>query len=74
VQVNAIAPGAFRTDAQRAVLESEEILARRLRKIPAGRMAETAEFGPLVCYLASPLSDFVTGSVFVIDGGESSKL
>jgi 2-dehydro-3-deoxy-D-gluconate 5-dehydrogenase len=74
VQVNAIAPGAFRTDAQRAVLESEEILVRRLRKIPAGRMAETNEFGPLVCYLASPLSDFVTGSVFVIDGGESSKL
>ena len=32
------------------------------------------EIGPLACYLASPLSDFVTGTVFVIDGGESSKL
>ena len=74
VQVNAIAPGAFRTDAQRAVLESDEILTRRLRKIPAGRMAEAEELGPLVCYLASPLSRFVTGSVLVIDGGESSKL
>jgi 2-deoxy-D-gluconate 3-dehydrogenase len=74
VQVNAIAPGAFSTSAQRAVLESPELLERRLRKIPARRMGLDAEIGPLVCYLSSPLSDFVTGSVFVIDGGESSKL
>lgn len=74
VQVNAIAPGAFSTSAQRAVLESPELLERRLRKIPAHRMGLDEEIGPLVCYLSSPLSDFVTGSVFVIDGGESSKL
>jgi len=74
VQVNAIAPGAFATDAQRVVLQSPDILARRLGKIPAKRMGEPDEIGPMVCYLASPLSDFVTGSVFVIDGGESSKL
>jgi 2-deoxy-D-gluconate 3-dehydrogenase len=74
VQVNAIAPGAFETDAQRVVLESPDILKRRLGKIPARRMGDVGELGPLVCYLASPLSDFVSGSVFVIDGGESSKL
>ena len=74
VQVNAIAPGAFATDAQRAVLESPEILERRLRKIPVKRMGESEEIGPLVCYLASGKSDFVTGGVFVIDGGESCKL
>jgi len=74
VQVNAIAPGAFATDAQRAVLDSPDILERRLRKIPARRMGESGELGPLICYLASSKSDFVTGSVFVIDGGESCKL
>jgi len=74
VQVNAIAPGAFATDAQRAVLESPEILERRLRKIPVKRMGETEEIGPLICYLASTKSNFVTGGVFVIDGGESCKL
>lgn len=74
VQVNAIAPGAFATDAQRAVLESPDVLKRRLGKIPARRMGNAEEIGTLVCYLASNLSDFVTGSVFVIDGGESSKL
>lgn len=74
VQVNAIAPGAFVTDAQKAVLSSPDILDRRLRKIPARRMGEDREIGPLACYLSSRLSDFVTGAVFVIDGGESSKL
>ena len=74
IQVNAIAPGAFETDAQSAVLESPEILKRRLRKIPAGRMGDSDEMATLACYLASSQSDFVTGSVFVIDGGESSKL
>ena len=74
VQVNAIAPGAFETDAQSAVLESPEILKRRLRKIPVGRMGQVEEMATLACYLASPTSNFVTGSVYVIDGGESSKL
>jgi len=74
VQVNAIAPGAFATHAQQAVLDSPEILRRRLRKIPVGRMGHDHEIGPLVCYLASRKSDFVTGAVYVIDGGEASKL
>jgi 2-deoxy-D-gluconate 3-dehydrogenase len=62
------------TDAQRVVLESPDILKRRLGKIPSRRMGAIDELGPLVCYLASPLSNFVTGSVYVIDGGESCKL
>lgn len=74
IQVNAIAPGAFRTDAQAAVTSSDEMLAQRVRKIPARRMAAPEEFGPLVAYLASPLSKFVTGATYVIDGGEVAKL
>lgn len=74
VQVTAIAPGAFETDAQAAVLDDAQILERRIRKIPAGRMGRPGEFGPLVCYLASGLSDFMTGSVLVFDGGEVNKL
>lgn len=74
IQVNCLAPGAFRTDAQRAVLESPDLLARRVAKIPAGRIAEPAELVPLACLLVSPLSTFTTGAVFVVDGGESGKL
>ncbi|GAA3744688.1 2-deoxy-D-gluconate 3-dehydrogenase [Spinactinospora alkalitolerans] len=74
VQVNCIAPGAFGTDAQRAVLESPDLLARRVRRIPARRMGEVSELVPLACLLAAPGSDFINGSVFVVDGGESGKL
>jgi 2-deoxy-D-gluconate 3-dehydrogenase len=74
IQVNAIAPGAFATSAQQAVIDSPEIMKRRLRKIPAGRMGDIEEIGPLCAYLASPRSDFVTGATYVIDGGELSHL
>lgn len=74
VQVNAIAPGAFATNAQAAVTGDPQNLERRLRKIPAGRMGAPEEIGPLACYLASPLSNFVTGATFPIDGGEVHKL
>lgn len=74
IQVNAIAPGGFETEAQAAVFADPKILERRLRKIPAGRMGDPHEIGPLVAYLASPRSNFVTGATYVIDGGELSKL
>ena len=74
VQVNCIAPGAFVTDAQKAVTDSPDLLARRIARIPAGRMADPDELVPLACLLVSPLSSFTTGAVFVVDGGEAGKL
>jgi 2-deoxy-D-gluconate 3-dehydrogenase len=74
IQVNAIAPGGFVTEAQAAVTSSPEMLARRVSKIPARRMADAAEIGPIVCVLASPLMNFITGEVVVIDGGETAKI
>ena len=56
------------------LFDSPEILERRLRKIPARRLGESEEIGTLACYLASPLSNFVTGAALVIDGGELSRL
>jgi 2-deoxy-D-gluconate 3-dehydrogenase len=74
IQVNCIAPGAFRTEAQQAVTQSPELLHRRTRRIPARRMADPAEIVPLTLLLASPGSEFITGSIVVIDGGEVGKL
>lgn len=74
IQVNCIAPGAFTTEAQKAVTESPELLSKRIAKIPAGRMASPEEIVPLTCLLASPAASFITGAVYVIDGGESGKL
>ena len=74
IRINAIAPGAFETSAQAAVLENKDVLKARLRKIPQRRMGLPEEIAPMVSYLLSPISDFVTGACFVIDGGEVSKL
>src|SRR5262249_44847251 len=74
VQVNAIAPGFFETEAQQAVLDDPKTLAARLAKVPARRAAHPDEIGPVVCLLASPRTTFITGSVIVVDGGETAKI
>ena len=69
VQVNAIAPGYFRTDNTQALQDdasrSEQISAR----IPAGRWGEPEDLGGAVVFLASRASDYVNGHVLVVDGG-----
>ena len=74
IRVNTIAPGGFATEAQAAVLADPVMLEARVRKIPARRLAAPEEIGPLTGYLVSPLSSFVTGSCFVIDGGDVARL
>ena len=74
IRVNTVAPGAFVTDAQSAVLQDDKTLEARLRKIPIRRMGEPSEIGSLVSYLVSNKSGFVTGSCFVADGGEVNSL
>lgn len=70
IRVNCIAPGAFYTDMSKAAHDNPEIHARYLRRIPLGRIGQPYEIAPLAVYLASPASSFVTGEVFVIDGGQ----
>ncbi len=70
IQVNAVAPGLVKTRFSRALWASEEVRQRVLGLIPQGRMAQPAEIAALVRYLASPASDFMTGAVLLIDGGQ----
>jgi len=39
--------------------------------VPARRPGRVEEIGPLVVYLASPASDFMTGQTLFLDGGLS---
>lgn len=41
------------------------------RFIPAGRLGTPEDIGRMVAFLASPAGDWITGQVFVVDGGES---
>jgi NAD(P)-dependent dehydrogenase (short-subunit alcohol dehydrogenase family) len=71
IQVNAIAPGVIKTRFSRVLWETPEIAEPALHTLPAGRFGEPEEVASLALYLASPASDFVTGAVFVMDGGQS---
>ena len=69
IQVNAIAPGWFVTSMNEAAFEDARTSERLLRNVPARRTGRPEELGPLVVYLASAASDYVTGEVVFIDGG-----
>jgi NAD(P)-dependent dehydrogenase (short-subunit alcohol dehydrogenase family) len=69
VRVNAIAPGLVRTHFSQALWGNEAILQTALASIPLGRIAEPEEMVGLAIYLASDASSYVTGQVFLIDGG-----
>jgi len=69
VQVNAVAPGYFRTDNTQA-LQDDPARARSISdRIPAGRWGEPADLAGAVVFLASRASDYVNGHVLVVDGG-----
>jgi 2-deoxy-D-gluconate 3-dehydrogenase len=70
IQVNAIAPGWFVTPMNAPAFADEKTRERLLREVPARRTGRPEELGPLVVYLASPASDFMTGETVFIDGGQ----
>lgn len=73
IQVNAIAPGYFATSMNADVREDPDVLARVVRAIPIRRMGEPRELRPWLLLLAGEESNFMTGEVIVIDGGQSIR-
>jgi NAD(P)-dependent dehydrogenase (short-subunit alcohol dehydrogenase family) len=71
IQVNAIAPGWFVTDMNEDAFNNPKVRDRLLRDVPARRTGRPEEIGPLAVYLASPVSDFMTGQTLYLDGGHS---
>lgn len=71
IRVNAIAPGAIRTNINRAAWETPEARERLLRLIPYGRIGEAEDVAKAAVWLASDDSDYVTGATIFVDGGMS---
>ena len=71
IQVNAILPGYFETPMNTHFFATD--IGKRIIKhsIPAGRLGQMDDIKGLAVYLASPASDFMTGSQVVIDGGQT---
>ncbi|MCH4543881.1 SDR family oxidoreductase [Ochrobactrum sp. A-1] len=69
IRVNAIAPGAIRTQINSSAWETEEALRRLLTLIPYGRIGEPEDVARAAVWLASDESDYVVGTTLFIDGG-----
>jgi gluconate 5-dehydrogenase len=74
VQVNAIAPGYFATEMNRALLDNAEFDAWVKKRTPAGRWGQPDEIAGLAVFLASSAADYMTGQMLVMDGGMSVAL
>ncbi|MGE3800370.1 MAG: glucose 1-dehydrogenase [Candidatus Kapaibacterium sp.] len=73
VNVNAIAPGYFETDATEALRKDRKRFKELSSRIPAGRWGVPDDLKGTVLYLASKASDYVHGQVIVVDGGWMSS-
>tara|TARA_B100001123_G_scaffold430138_1_gene549609 strand:+ start:309 stop:1046 length:738 start_codon:yes stop_codon:yes gene_type:complete len=73
IRCNAILPGTVETPSweERVAMSDDPIQARKdfINRQAMGRLAKPEEIGSLAVYLASDESDFVTGTLNLIDGG-----
>jgi len=70
IQVNAIAPGWFPTNMSQVVIERNK--QAFLQKIPLRRFGNDHDLKGAAVFLSSDASDYVTGHVLVVDGGQTA--
>jgi NAD(P)-dependent dehydrogenase (short-subunit alcohol dehydrogenase family) len=69
IQVNAIAPGVIKTAFSQVLWQTPQIAEPTLARLPLGRFGEPEDVAGLALFLASPAADYITGGVYVVDGG-----
>ena len=67
IRVNAVAPGFIETDMTASL--TDEVKAAYLEKIPLKALGKPEDIANAVAYLASPLSDYMTGQTLHLNGG-----
>lgn len=74
INVNAIAPGFIDTRLTRPLIDKPDAIGEYVKTIPMGRYGRPEEMAGAAVYLASSDSDYMTGHVMVVDGGQLIKL
>lgn len=74
IRVNGIAPGYFATEMPAQALNDPKTKEHIVKRIPLRRVGNPPEIGPLAVYLASKASEYMTGEVIRIDGGQSYNI
>ncbi|WP_027488387.1 SDR family oxidoreductase [Allorhizobium undicola] len=74
LQINAIAPGYFKTPLNQALVDNPEFSAWLEKRTPAGRWGDVEELVGAAVFLASKASSFVNGHTLYVDGGITTSL
>lgn len=69
IQVNAIAPGYFKTDNTQKLQDDPQRNAEILKRIPAHKWGVPSDLAGAIIFLASTASDYVNGTILNVDGG-----
>jgi gluconate 5-dehydrogenase len=69
LQINAIAPGYFRTALNKSLADDPEFSGWLEKRTPAGRWGDVGELVGAAVFLASDASSFVNGHTLYVDGG-----
>jgi len=70
IQVNALTPGFIQTRFSQVLWEMPEIHKQIIAQVPQKRIGQPEEVTGLALYLASAASNFTTGAVMLVDGGQ----
>lgn len=73
ITVNCLCPGYFPTDINLDRLNESKVRDKILGRIPLRRFGLLEELVPWVVFMSTSASDYMTGQVVVVDGGESAR-
>jgi gluconate 5-dehydrogenase len=74
INVNAIAPGYFKTELNAALVADADFSAWIEKRTPMGRWGEVSELAGAAIFLASPAATFVNGHILYVDGAFSATV
>ena len=69
--MNSISPGAIKTPINSSTWDTPQAEAELLKLIPYYRVGETSDIARAAAWLASDLSDYITGTTLYVDGGKT---